>query len=59
MDGGARWAAIYGVAQSQTRRSDLAAVAAAPALQIDSLPSNSPGKLIYDAKASNSTQLFF
>ena len=29
-DGGAWWAAVYGVAQSRTRLSDLAAAAAAP-----------------------------
>ena len=33
MDGGAWWAAVHGVAKSQTRLSDLAAAAAGPLSQ--------------------------
>jgi len=40
--GGAWWASIYGVAQSQTRQSDLAAAAAAPAV----MPQHLTGHLL-------------
>ena len=35
MDGGAWWAAVYGVAKSQTQLSDLAAAAAAAAFTVN------------------------
>ena len=51
-DGGTWWAAIYGVAQSQTRLKWFSSLAA-PILQADSLLSEPPGKpLVYFAAKS-------
>ena len=44
-DGGAWWAAIYGVAQSRTRLSDLAAAAAAAVAAIENKEKSSSLKL--------------